>query len=236
MKNALFLLVVLFTNIIQGITGFAGTLLAMPPSLLLLGVEPAKAILNVMGLAASLVIVASDWSSINRRELLRIVLYMGIGILLGLALLQLVEMQFLLTMYGLFLLCFALYKLVSKRDRPLGSPILGAVILLAAGIIHGMFISGGSLLVIYAVSALPEKREFRATLSGVWVLLNTLLLFQHIAYGYFDQKVLLLTLVCLVPLFVGVKVGGYLHSRVRQRTFLRVTYILLAISGGLLLF
>ncbi len=48
-KKILFLLVVFFTNIIQGITGFAGTMLAMPPSVMLVGFDTAKPILNALG-------------------------------------------------------------------------------------------------------------------------------------------------------------------------------------------
>ncbi len=236
MKTVLFLLVVFGTNVIQGITGFAGTLLAMPPSMMLLGVEPAKAILNAMGLAASLVIVWQDRKSVNVKQLGRMVLFMTLGIVLGLLLLQLVRIDFLLVIYGIFLLVFALFKLFSKGTGRVLSPALGVLILIAAGVIHGMFISGGSLLVIYAVNALPEKKEFRATLSGVWVVLNSLLLIQHGAQGYFTSSTLCLTLICLVPLFLGVKLGGILHEKVNQGTFLRVTYVLLAISGGMLLF
>lgn len=39
-------------------------------------------------------------------------------------------------------------------------------------IIHGMFVSGGALLVIYATQVLKEKEEFRATVAPVWVVLN----------------------------------------------------------------
>ncbi len=236
MKTVLFLLVVFGTNVIQGITGFAGTLLAMPPSMMLLGVEPAKAILNAMGLAASLAIVWQDRKSVNVKQLRRMVLFMTLGIVLGLLLLQLVRIDFLLVIYGIFLLVFALFKLFSKGTGRVLSPALGVLILIAAGVIHGMFISGGSLLVIYAVNALPEKKEFRATLSGVWVVLNSLLLIQHGTQGYFTSSTLWLTLICLVPLFLGVKLGGILHEKVNQATFLRVTYVLLAISGGMLLF
>lgn len=236
MKTVCFLLVVFGTNVIQGITGFAGTLLAMPPSMMLLGVEPAKAILNAMGLAASLVIVWQDRKSVNVKQLGRMVLFMTLGIVLGLLLLQLVRIDFLLVVYGIFLLVFALFKLFSKGTGRVLSPALGVLILIAAGVIHGMFISGGSLLVIYAVNALPEKKEFRATLSGVWVVLNSLLLIQHGTQGYFTSSTLCLTLICLVPLFLGVKLGGILHEKVNQATFLRVTYVLLAISGGMLLF
>lgn len=49
MNYILFLLVILLTNIIQGITGFAGTILAMPPGLMLVGYPVAKPVLNVLG-------------------------------------------------------------------------------------------------------------------------------------------------------------------------------------------
>ena len=41
MHNFIFLIIVLITNAIQAITGFAGTLLAMPPAILLIGVDNA---------------------------------------------------------------------------------------------------------------------------------------------------------------------------------------------------
>ncbi len=45
--SVLFLLTVLLSNTIQVITGFAGAMLAMPVSIRLIGLEPAKAILNI---------------------------------------------------------------------------------------------------------------------------------------------------------------------------------------------
>ena len=46
-NELLFLFVFFVTNAIMTITGFAGTMLAMPVSILLLGVEDARFILNV---------------------------------------------------------------------------------------------------------------------------------------------------------------------------------------------
>ena len=51
MKELLFLLVLFVSNVIQAITGFAGTVLAMPPSVYLLGLDHAKVVLNCYGLA-----------------------------------------------------------------------------------------------------------------------------------------------------------------------------------------
>lgn len=235
MNQILFVLLVFVTNIIQSITGFAGTLLAMPAGILLLGMEQSKAILNVMGLAASLMIVLENRRDIHKRELLRICAFMGGGILLGLLLLQVVRVDFLLIGYGIFLLAFGLFKLLTKPKKPVAHKVVLTAVLVLAGIIHGLFISGGSLLVVYAVSVLPEKKTFRATLSGVWVVLNTVLLCQHAVSGYFTGEIVLLAAVCLVPLFAAVKLGARLLRRVNQRLFLKLTYVLLLISGGLIL-
>lgn len=50
MKEFIFLIVLFIANIIQAITGFVGTVLAMPASMFLLGIDDAKVVLNVMAL------------------------------------------------------------------------------------------------------------------------------------------------------------------------------------------
>ena len=51
-RSVLFLLTVFLSNTIQVITGFAGAMLAMPVSIRLIGLEPAKAILNIVTMAS----------------------------------------------------------------------------------------------------------------------------------------------------------------------------------------
>ena len=80
-KKILFLLVVFLTNIIQGITGFAGTMLAMPPSVMLVGFDTAKPILNALGLLSGIYIVAANRKSVNKKEFLKIVAVMSLGML-----------------------------------------------------------------------------------------------------------------------------------------------------------
>ena len=51
-RSVLFLLTVFLSNTIQVITGFAGAMLDMPVSIRLIGLEPAKAILNIVTMAS----------------------------------------------------------------------------------------------------------------------------------------------------------------------------------------
>lgn len=234
LQEVLAYLIIFFTNIIQALTGFAGTMLAMPPMSLLVGVPSAKAILNVMGLIACLWIAVKDPASINLRELFKITALMFLGMFVGLVLFQLAPLPILLNIYAILILLIALKKLFIKRDLVIPPHFLLFIIFIA-GIIHGMFVSGGALLVVYAATALKDKAQFRATLAPVWVLLNSFLLFDHIRLGYFTSEVIRMTLLSIIPLIAAIWVGNKIYNRINQKTFLQITYVLLLISGSLLL-
>ena len=82
MEYVLFYLTILLTHIIQGITGFAGTLLAMPFSLRLVGVDVAVPVLNGLGIASGLYIFLGNRKHVVWREV-GIVLAVMIPFMLG---------------------------------------------------------------------------------------------------------------------------------------------------------
>lgn len=47
-KEILVFLILFGANLLQAITGFAGTLISMPPTMKLIGVDEAKALLNAI--------------------------------------------------------------------------------------------------------------------------------------------------------------------------------------------
>ncbi len=83
MKYPIFFLIIFLTNIIQGITGFAGTILAMPPGLMLVGYETAKPILNVLGLLSGVYVWITNGKQADKKELKKVVLVMAAGMAAG---------------------------------------------------------------------------------------------------------------------------------------------------------
>ena len=67
-REILFFLILFGANLIQAITGFAGTLLAMPPSMQLLGVDVAKSVLAVLDQLSCLLIVLTGFRHISERR------------------------------------------------------------------------------------------------------------------------------------------------------------------------
>ena len=106
----LFLLVVVAANIMQTITGFAGTVLAMPFSILLIGSDLSRIILNILGILASLGVVILNRKSINWKEVLKICITMLIGMVGGYLILGLVDIskQVLLLILAGFVLLFTI--------------------------------------------------------------------------------------------------------------------------------
>lgn len=236
MSEVLFLIVLFFANAVQAITGFAGTVLAMPPSAYLIGLDNAKAVLNVMAWISGLLIAAMNYKHINWKELMKIIIFMLLGMIIGIKICEIVDSDnTLLRIYGGIILLIALKSIILKKEMKIPSAIL-LIILIASGIIHGMFVSGGALLVVYAVQILKDKDEFRATIAPVWVILNTYMMFAQYKGGLFTSSNIELILISIIPLFIATWVGGKLAKKLDKNVFLNLTYILLIISGLSLIF
>ena len=204
-RYSLFFVVIFFANIIQAITGFAGTTLAMPFSIILVGGEEARVILNILGIVSSIGVVILNRKSIVWYEVIKICLVMGVGMAIGFVIIHFVNapkeiFYFILAGVILVFAAIGIYTTFFKKEKTLEEgeepPVdkyaklkeAGLIALLvAAGIVHGMFVCGGPLLIIYATKKLKERDEFRATLSMAWIVLNTINLVRDIVAGAFTQ-------------------------------------------------
>ena len=239
-KNILFLLVVFLTNIIQCITGFAGTVLAMPFSVMLVGYDVAKPVLNLLGLAASVYVVATCFKHINKKELGKMTGIMLVGMAAGIWLKRFFtgNPSLLYKTLGIIVIAFALMNAVkffrNKDDKELPEPV-SVILLILSGVVHGMFVCGGPLLVTYASGKMRDKDEFRGTLSAVWILLNGILFAADIYEGYFIPSTVRLTAISVVILAGALVIGSFISKKMSRKVFLILTYILMLISGASLL-
>lgn len=244
-KEILFFIVVLLANIIQCITGFAGTVLAMPFSLMLVGYGVAKPILNVLGVVASVGVIAKSYKSVNVKELIKISVIMLIGMLSGGVIANKVELNegVLYKLLGAIVIAFMLLGcyttfIKERRDKKSSNDkniivknVISFCILVLAGLVHGMFVCGGPLLVVYASEKLKDKDEFRATLSVVWIILNSLIMFSDVRSGYFNSDMLALLAISIGILVFAILIGNKVAQKMNRNVFMTLTYILMGISG-----
>ncbi|SFG63370.1 sulfite exporter TauE/SafE family protein [Oribacterium sp. WCC10] len=278
-----FFLDIFLAHIMHGVTGFAGTLLAMPFGLMLVGYPVAKPVLNILGLFSGIYVFLGNRKYVVWKELWKIVAIMSVGILAGICIKDMLlgKEKLLYLVLGIFVIAVSIQGLIKelmtgsgkksgevhseealekerpdaetdsdingtlkvdteseakKSDKGRAFSGLSCLLLPVAGVIHGIFVSGGPLLISYLAKRIPEKNQFRTTISTVWIFLNTLVLMDDLRSGYWDVK-LMLTTVCAAPfLFGGLKIGSMLYKRMSQHTFMIVTFVLLLLMGIKLLF
>ncbi|WP_449316770.1 sulfite exporter TauE/SafE family protein [Rubneribacter sp.] len=234
MEKALFLAAFFFAYTVQAITGFAGNIFAMPVGTTLLGLAPTVAILNAMGFFACGLLAALNWRDIQWRELGKIVGTMMVFMVVGIWLDTLMPLHVLLKVYGAVIIAIGLKNLLVRQQKFLPEWALWAVLALA-GLIQGMFVSGGALLVIYAVQKLRDRQQFRITLSATWGVLNLIYALIAVRQGHFTGDVLQMVAMCVPLAVVATFLGNKLQKRISQEKFLRLTYVLLLCIGTVLL-
>lgn len=239
-KDLIVFIILFGANLLQAITGFAGTLISMPPTIKLIGVGEAKALLNAIAQISSLMIVCTGFKYINWKEFAKMFICMIIGMAAGIKIFEIFPLHQLLILYGIMIIAIAIKKLLfsrtskaaSQNDMPLPQWFM-LIILLAAGIIHGMFVSGGALLVVYAAAVLKDKEEFRATIAMIWLTTGCYMTGTQIMLGNFNTHVIMLLIVGVVPVFVGTFIGTKLVKKIPQDVFMKLTYVLLLLSGAM---
>lgn len=236
LSKILFLLVVFFTNIVQCITGFAGTVLAMPFSIMLIGIDDSRSILNLLGLIASIYVAAVCFRSIDKKEFAKMTGIMVIGMIAGIFLKGYFSgsPQLLYKLLGGIVIFFAVFSAVKfyakKEDKPLPAPV-AIILLIVSGVVHGMFVCGGPLLVTYASGKIKDKDAFRATLSGVWIVLNGIIFVTDAYSGSFTLPTIKLAAVSVAVLAAALVIGNLICKKMSRSIFLQLTYILMLISG-----
>lgn len=245
-RNFWFFIVVLAANIIQCITGFAGTVLAMPFSIMLVGFDVARPILNVLGIVASVIIVAQKRQFVNKKELLKITCIMLAGMVPGFLIINRfsVNSGVLYKTLGIIVIGFTALGIIrsrrqgknnDKKQNRLFIDIVMYGLLLLSGIVHGMFVCGGPLLVVYANDKLKDSDEFRSTVSAVWIVLNSINMFTDIGAGRFNGNTVILLLISTAVLFLAMLIGNLIYKHMNKKAFMVLTYTLMAISGASLL-
>lgn len=234
-KFGLFMLAIFVSNIVQALTGFAGVMISIPPAILLYGPDMAKAVVNCIAWMVCVYLAVKNREFIRKKELIRIIVFMLIGMAAGIHLYNVFNPAVLVPLYGALIVGVALKSLLMKQSSGEMPSWLAVPILLGAGVIHGMFASGGALLVVHLVAAFRDKQTFRANVAAVWAVLNMVLMMNDFQKGLYNTEFFELLGSGILPLIVAVYLGNKLHDAINQKMFNRLTYCLLLAAGTIIL-
>lgn len=230
-------LCILLAYTVEAVTGFGSIVIALSLGALLLPIPELLPVLVPLNIAMSGYLSIRHRAHIHWPTLLKLILpLMALGTLCGYWLRPSLGSAVLQTLFGVLIVWFAGRELWRLRGAatPAGhAPATTGALMLAAGVTHGLFASGGPLLVYALAGNRLNKSELRATLIAVWFSLNGLLTLIFLADGSLLPA--LPRLLTYLPIVVvGVIIGERLHRRIDERQFRRLVFALLALTGLIL--
>lgn len=233
-------LIVFGAFLVEAATGFGSMVVALTFGALWFGVNELLGWLVPVNMVLSAYLVARDRRAVQWRFLAtRMIPLMAIGLIAGtLVAARASEATWLKPLFGAFVIAVAAWQLKSALNPhqvtgPLPGPARVAA-LLGAGVIHGIFATGGPLAVFVSARDLPEKAAFRGTLSMLWLVLNALVLPRLVMEGTVNAVTLQTSALMLLPLGLGIGAGEWVHHRLPESRFRIVVAVMLLIAGGVL--
>lgn len=230
LASAAVIIVLAYT--VFGLTGFGASITAMPLLAHLFPLRFAVPLMLIFDVCATLTLGLKNRSAVNRRELLRLIPFMLIGMVLGVTLLVNAPERALLFVLGSFVLAYAGWSLLFHRgvktiatgwSLPLGT---------AGGVFTALFGTGGPIYVIYLAGRLHDKSVLRATIGALIFAsgLSRLVLFTT-AGLYAQQSLLLLAAVLLPCAMLGLYIGSHLHRNLPVQRVVQVVWVILIFGG-----
>lgn len=231
------LAIVFFAFVAETITGFGATIITVTLGAHFYSIPELLPIFVPVSLLLSALIVLFSFEAVEWRLLLRRILpWALLGLFGGIALSSaLGEGRALRLLFALFVILLSAVELLRIRRGvtkagPL-PPAAGAAWLFAGGVVHGLFATGGPLVVYFLSREVEEKRRFRSTVSALWVLLNSALVFRYAERGRLDLQSLQASAYLLLPLAAGLALGEWAHRRADPGAFRGLVFGLLLIAG-----
>ena len=229
-------LTVFVSHTIEAVTGFGCTVLALPFVAALLGLTNGVIALTVVAWLLAVYFAIIKRKQIDFKQYAIIVLYMLIGIPIGIYLFRKLNTNMLKHILGLFICIISTWNLIWLLRNPESdkTPIRRALyypLLIVGGIVHGMFSSGGPFAVLYSSKAIKDKGRFRATMCLLWASLNSIIITGYFFNGSFNAENVKIIGAFIPFLFAGIIAGEKIHDKLNPRVFSIITFSVLLLTG-----
>ena len=217
---------------VQTAIGFGAILIAVTFGAHLMPLEQLLPLAVPISLTQSFLVAARHRRHVAASMMIRRILpLVGAGLLVGVLGVGTGRAAWLRPALGALVLGLAALSWSDDEARPAGSPLAARAALVAAGFIQGLLATGGPLLVWGLAREGLDRNVLRATLSAIWVCLNTVIVAAMVADGRIDGAAAARIGFLLLPAGVGLLLGEAIHGRLDERTFRKGVWTMLGLAA-----
>jgi len=207
----------------------------MPLLALTIGVSNATPLRALTALSIALSILAKNWHNVQFQSTWRLIISSMVGIPIGIFFLKGVNEVIVKAVLAVFIIAFAIYKLINPTLKKLAGERSAYLVGLVAGVLGGAYNTNGPPVVFYASLKQWPPASFRATLQGYFFSTGIFVVVGHALAGNYTPLVLKYYVFAMPVVFLAVFIGGKLNRRIPVEQFLKYIYWLLIVIGIMLL-
>ena len=227
-------LILVLAHLVETTLGFGDTIISLAFGLFLFPLDVLLPALVALAILQSAWLVIRWHRQVNWRLLLITVLPLAfVGMLAGILIRGYANATVLIVLLGVFIMLVSAVELIGLYIRKSAagrlSRYLAVPVILGGGIFHGLFATGGPLVVYYAGREIHEPQAFLGTLAVLWLILNVILYITMWVSGSAGVQSLQLAALVLPGFIAGVVIGSLI--KVKELTFKTLTWSVLFIVG-----
>ena len=227
-------LILVLAHLVETTLGFGDTIIALAFGLFLFPLEVLLPALVALAILQSTWLVICWHRQVNWRLLLITILPLAfVGMLAGIFIRVYANESMLIIVLGAFIILVSAVELIGLYVRKsVAGPLpryIAVPVILGGGIFHGLFATGGPLIVYYAGREIRKPQAFLGTLAVLWLILNVILYITMWVSGSAGVQSLQLAALVLPGFITGVVIGSLI--KVKEMTFKTLTWSVLFIVG-----
>jgi uncharacterized membrane protein YfcA len=229
-------LIIFIASLVRGFTGFGLALVAVPLIQFFLPVSDTAVFIALVNICFSLLYFRRSKRYIKGQPIGTMALWTGAGVAVGTVILKFVNPAYIQLVWGVLILLIVIalirgmnFGIRSERSAFRLSGMLGGILAGATGIT-------GPPVAIILSSVKTPKEKFSAVLSLFILFAVSFAFVFYYAAGLIHVRTLLLALTTIPAMLAGLYIGDRLVSRINQKTFTAVIYVVLVIMGIITLY
>ncbi|MTI46734.1 sulfite exporter TauE/SafE family protein [Sporosalibacterium faouarense] len=227
------LIIIFLAGMIQGITSFGFSLLAVPLLGLFLPLQIVVPMLVIYSLFLNSIILFNVKNHVNLRKIAILVIAGIIGTPLGTYLLKALDENILKVSVGIIVTLSAVaflrgFKIHVKNEKLSFIPV-GFI----SGLLNGSVSLSGPPIILFLTNQGVEKQTFRANLTSYFWVLNLITIPTYIVSDLITKDVITYTSYLFPALIIGVLSGIKIGNKVDEGLFKKMTLVLIVFMGVL---
>ncbi|MBN2898318.1 MAG: sulfite exporter TauE/SafE family protein [Clostridia bacterium] len=226
-----FIATIFIAAMVQGMSGFGFSLVAMPFLAMVMPLKVLVPILVICSLALNIIIFSKMTGKVHLKRITVLLIVGALSTPLGVQVLTVIDERLLRGVVGSLVFFSALIMLrgvhVHFKNKQLTYAITGFL----SGVLNGSVSLSGPPVVLMLVNEGEEKNDFKKNISGYFLALNIFTIPSFFFKGLIDVYVMKMSAIGIIVLLIGATIGIRLGDRIDEKKFKMIVLFMIMIMG-----